>query len=231
MYPSIGNHDAAESEDTDDRGQVEDNFYLAERVAGEEAAGRASFGPGLFYRFRFGSEIEFVCIDTSKETFLVGRRLFEYPKHRTFVDASFPSDSVERIWRIPFAHHPPFSAGPRHRNTRTMARLLPLLQRAGVKVMFSGHEHNFQHSSVDGIDYFVTGAAGHRRTGTPDRFEAAGTLSWSADCHFLLVRIVGDRLSVRAIGERPAQGSTALVDIVRLDREGKPVESPMEVRR
>ena len=54
VYPSIGNHDAAESEDTDDRGQVEDNFYLAERVAGE-AAGRASFGPGLFYRFRFGS--------------------------------------------------------------------------------------------------------------------------------------------------------------------------------
>ena len=61
---------------------------------------------------------------------------------------SFPAGSVERIWRIPFSHHPPFSAGPRHHNTRTMVALLPLLQRAGVKVMFSGHEHNFQHSSV-----------------------------------------------------------------------------------
>ena len=67
------------------------------------------------------------------------------------------------MWRIPFAHHPPFSAGPRHHNTRSMARLLPLFQRAGVKVMFSGHEHNFQHSRVDGIDYFVTGAAGKFR--------------------------------------------------------------------
>jgi hypothetical protein len=231
VYPSIGNHDAAESEDTDDRGQVEDNFYLAERLAGEEAAGRSSFGPGLFYRFRFGSEIEFVCLDTSKETFLVGRRLFEFPKHWTFVEASFPAGEVERIWRIPFSHHPPFSAGPRHHNTRSMSRLLPLFHRAGVKVMFSGHEHNFQHSAVDGIDYFVTGAAGHLRTGTPDEFEAAGTQSWSAECHFILARIAGDHMTVRAIGESRGVGGTALADIVRRDRYGNPVTSVMEVRR
>ena len=54
VYPSIGNHDADETEERDDRAQVEDNFYLRERIAGEEAAGRASFGPGLFYRFRYG---------------------------------------------------------------------------------------------------------------------------------------------------------------------------------
>jgi hypothetical protein len=45
VYPSIGNHDAAESEECDDRAQVEDNFYLIERLSGEEAAGRAS-SPG-----------------------------------------------------------------------------------------------------------------------------------------------------------------------------------------
>jgi hypothetical protein len=67
VYPSIGNHDTAETEDHDDRAQVEDNFYIRERIAAEEAAGRASFEPGLFYRFRYGSNIEFVCIDTSKE--------------------------------------------------------------------------------------------------------------------------------------------------------------------
>ena len=84
VYPSIGNHDAAESEECDDRAQVEDNFYLRERLAGEEAAGRASFGPGLFYRFRYGADIEFVCIDTSKESFFRGHRLFEFPKHWAF---------------------------------------------------------------------------------------------------------------------------------------------------
>ena len=75
------------------------------------------------------------------------------------------------MWRIPFAHHPPYSAGPQHHNTKEMARLIPLFKRAGVEVMFSGHEHNFQHSHADGIDYFVTGAAGKFRGGAPDDFE------------------------------------------------------------
>ena len=111
-----------------------------------------------------------------------------------------------------------------------MARLFPLFQRAGVKVMFSGHEHNFQHSRVDGIDYFVTGAAGKFREGTPDQFDAAGTRSWSPECHFLLARIDGDRMVVRAIAEA-ADNATTLTDIVRLDTHGDAMTSPMEVRR
>ena len=89
VYPSIGNHDTAETEECDDRAQVEDNFYLRERIVGEEAAGRASFAPGLFYTVRYGADIEFVCIDTSKEGFFRGHRLFEFPKHWEFIEQSF----------------------------------------------------------------------------------------------------------------------------------------------
>ena len=161
VFPSIGNHDADETEERDDRAQVEDNFYLRERLTGgEEAAGRASFCPGLFYRFRYGSNIEFVCLDTSKEGFFRGHRLFEYPKHWEFVESAFPDDRGASLWRIPFCHHPPYCAGPQHGNTKGMERLVPLFERAGVKVVFAGHEHNFQHSLADGIHYFVTGAAG-----------------------------------------------------------------------
>jgi hypothetical protein len=170
-----------------------------------------------------------VCIDTSKESFFRGHRLFEFPKHWEFVDASFPASTGEPIWRIPFAHHPPFSAGPRHHNTESMARLVPLFQRAGVRVMFAGHEHNFQHSRADGIDYFVTGAAGRAREGMPDRFEEAHTESWSAACHFLLVRIDGDRMVVRAIGEGTA-GEPALTDIIRHDRQGAVLTPAIEIR-
>ena len=45
VYPCIGNHDGDETEVNDDRDQIIDNFYLAERLQGEEAAGRASVGP------------------------------------------------------------------------------------------------------------------------------------------------------------------------------------------
>ena len=96
--------------------------------------------------------------------------------------------------------------------------------------MLCGHEHNFQHSHVDGIDYFVTGAAGKARGGTPDEPGEAHTASWSAACHFLLVRIDGDRMVVRAIGEG-APGATTLTDIVRSDPAGTTVTSPIHVQR
>jgi tartrate-resistant acid phosphatase type 5 len=224
VFPSIGNHDTGESEDTDDREQVEDNFYIRERIAGEQAAGRASFDPGMFYRFRYGSDIEFVCIDTSKEN-LFRARLFEHPKHQEFLEASFPPGATGPRWRIPFCHHPPFSAGPRHHNTESMHRLLPLFERAGVKAMFSGHEHNFQHSVVRGISYFVSGAAGKLRSQTPDGFDKAQTRSWSASCHFLLVAIAGEQMTVRAIGE--LDPGSALTDIQRFDPDGAPMTEPM----
>ncbi len=229
VYPSIGNHDAEETEERDDRAQVEDNFYIRERIVGEEAAGRASFCPGLFYRFGYGSAIEFCCIDTSKEDFFKGRRLFEYPKHWEFMETSFPDNRTPSRWRIPFGHHPPYSAGPQHHNTRGMDRLIPLWQRAGVRVMFSGHEHNFQHSRADGIDYFVTGAGGKLRRTPPDRFEAAHTVSWATQCHFLLGRIEGEEMTVRAIGE--IENADAVpTDIVRLDPGGNPVTGPITIR-
>jgi len=226
VYPSIGNHDAGESEDNDDREQVEDNFYVRERMAADAAAGRASHGPGMFYRFRYGSNIEFVCLDTSKENLFV-ERLFEHPNHQEFVETSFPPANTP-AWRIPFCHHPPFSAGPRHHNTKSMEKLIPLFRRAGVRVLFSGHEHNFQHSIVDAIHYFVSGAAGKFRNEVPDQFDTAHTRSWSSSCHFLLVRIDGDTMVVRAVGEL---GSTAtLTDIPRFVPGGATISEPMVIQ-
>ena len=202
-------------------------MYLRERLAGEEAAGRASVEPGLFYRFRASADIEFVCIDTSKEDFFRRGRLYEYPKHSEFVEKAFPAAPEDRVkWRIPFGHHPPFSAGPQHHNTRGMEKLVQLFQRSGVRAHFSGHEHNFQHSRVDGIDYFVSGAGAKIRRAVPDAFAAAHTLSWSGECHFLLVTIDGDRMVVRAIGDSP--GAT-LLDIVRHTPSGEAVQGAIDV--
>ena len=227
VYPCIGNHDTAETEDHDDREQLLDNMYLRERIASDEASGRASVDPGLFYRFRFGRDVEFICLDTSKESFFRGKRLFEYPKHWEWVEQTFAADEGVR-WRIPFCHHPPFCAGPQHRNTDHMEKLLPLFARGGVRAVFSGHEHNFQHSHHAGIDYFVSGAGSKVRKGTPDDFEGAHTVSWSDYAHFLLVTIDGDTMRVRAIGEL-ADGEAR--DLPRLTPEGLPVTGEIVLRR
>jgi tartrate-resistant acid phosphatase type 5 len=226
VYPCIGNHDTAETEDRDDREQLLDNLYLRERLAGEEASGRASMDPGLFYRFRYGRDIEFVCLDTSKEGFFHGKRLFEYPKHREWIEQTFASAGAR--WRLAFCHHPPFNAGPEHRNTDRMAPLLPLLQRGGARAMFNGHEHNFQHSSYQGIDYFVSGAGSKVELAPPVDFVNAHTVSWSDRAHFLLVTIAGDSMSVRAIGEL-VDGE--LKDLPRFTPAGEPIAGPIVIAR
>jgi hypothetical protein len=192
------------------------------------AAGRASVSPGLFYRFRVSSDIEFVCVDTSKEHFFRRGRLFDYPKHWEFMQAAFPPRESGGIrWRVPFGHHPPFCAGPMHRNTDGMERVVSLFEQGGVRASFSGHEHNFQHSAWNGIDYFVSGAGSKIRRRAPRRFEEAHTVSWSSECHFLLVTIDGDEMIVRAIGEGP-EGE--LVDIPRRTPAGDLVQGPIVVK-
>ena len=112
VYPSIGNHDGDETEVNDDRDQVLDNFYVAERLAGEEQAGRASVGPGLNYRFRHGSDIELVCIDSSRRFLLFGQRFFRHPEPR-----AVPGGRVSR--RRPRRRR---AGGSRSRTTRRTAR-------------------------------------------------------------------------------------------------------------
>jgi tartrate-resistant acid phosphatase type 5 len=229
VYPSIGNHDTRETEETDDREQVLDNFYLRARLATEEAAGRASLSPGLFYRFKVASDVEFVCIDTSKEHFFRRGRLFAYPKHREFLRHAFPPGTEGGIpWRIPFCHHPPFCAGPQHRNTDGMEDVVALFEGGGVRACFSGHEHNFQHSHWNGIDYFVSGAGSKIRSGAPRRTDDAHTVSWAPTCHFLLVTIDGATMAVRAIGEAD-EGEQPLTDIERFDPAGERVTGSIVV--
>jgi tartrate-resistant acid phosphatase type 5 len=226
VCPSIGNHDTQETEECDDREQVLDNFYLRERLVTEEAAGCASLGPGLFYRFRVAQDVEFVCIDTSKEHFFRRGRLFEYPKHQQFLQDAFPPRTHGGItWRIPFCHHPPFCAGPMHRNTDRMEPLVEVFEAAGVRACFSGHEHNFQHSQWNGIDYFISGAGSKIRSGVPGRMEEAHTVSWASVCHFLLVTIAGDQMIVRAIGE----SASGVVDIERFDVHSERITGPIAV--
>jgi hypothetical protein len=202
VYPCIGNHDGNETEVNDDRDQIMDNLYLAERLLGEEAAGRASIGPGLFYRFRYGSQIEFVCIDTSRRFLLFGERFFRHANHAPFLQAAFPAQGARPRWRIVFSHHPPYCAGPLYGNSRSsLEHLVPLYRRSGVRLVLSGHEHNFQHSRADGIDYFVTGAGGKLRSGRPDGFAQAFSVGWAAAGHFLLVRVEGTRATVVPLGE------------------------------
>jgi len=204
FYPTVGNHDDAESESSDDREQMEDNFHLDARFGGR--SGDASLDPGLFYRVRFGRDLELVCLDTSLDSDArPERRIFEVPKHRRWLDDTFARSDVR--WRIPFSHHPAYTAGPDNENDETMLReLLPLFRRGGVRLTLAGHEHNLQIAETDGVTHVVSGAAGQIDEHVPERFEAAHTVAWAEQAHLLLLELEGEQMNVTPISALLADG-------------------------
>ena len=224
VYPSIGNHDADETEERDDRAQVEDNFYLRERILGEEAAGRASFCPGLVlpvplrirHRVRLHRHVE--------GGFLQGPpACSSIPSTGNSSSRHFPPTASASIWRIPFAHHPPYSAGPQHHNTRGHGA-------AGAAVRARRREGDVQRARAQ-----FPALARRRdrllrdRRGGEAAAHAARPLRGGAH------GVVGDRMSFpagahrRRSDDRPGhrrRSSTRTIvqsDITRLDPDGKPL--------
>jgi tartrate-resistant acid phosphatase type 5 len=213
VYPAVGNHDASETEHSDDREQLADNHFTDLRFDASVEEDRAILEmegrlPGLFYRLSLGRLLELVCIDTSEAAGFEAERYFEDPEHRPFLDHAFdPAREDRGRWVIPFGHHPPYCAGPKHHNDEAQIRsLVPRYRDGGVRLVLSGHEHNFQHSINDGIHYLVSGAAGKLRPGEPDEADAAGLRSWAAEPHLLLVEAEADRLSLLPVGGLDAAG-------------------------
>jgi tartrate-resistant acid phosphatase type 5 len=176
IFPAIGNHDSTDTEGSDDRAQMEDNFHIQERFHhGLEAA---SVMPGLFYRLRYGAGLELVCLDTSLDSEQQEiHRYFQAPKHQLWLRSTF----VQRgdSWLIPYSHHPVYTAGPNHENDEEMREALePLFDAADVRLVLAGHEHNFQVSEVGGRSYVISGAAGQLDERVPEGFTDAHTTAW-----------------------------------------------------
>ena len=202
--PSIGNHDTHETEEHDDREQVMDNFYLRERLAGEEAAGRASVNPGLFYKFRVGSRHRVHLLRHVERGFFQKRAAVRISqalglhatgllRRRRTCPVANPVRPSSAVLRRSASMATPTAWAPSSISSRPAA-CAPAS--AATSTISSTRCWN-------GIDYFITGAGSKVRRRTPGGFEAAHTQTWSGECHFLLVTIEGATMSVRAVGESP----------------------------
>lgn len=223
VYPTVGNHDGAETEASDDRAQLADNLFTDLRFDASVEADRDSVtptesdAPGLFYRFSFGDLVEFVCVDTSQPGRDEHDRFFDHPDHRRFLDEAFdPERPDRRRWLVPFSHHPVHCAGPHHESDADQIRaLLPRYRAAGVQLALAGHEHNFQHAVDGGLHQVISGAGGKLDENVPMRTAEAHTRSWASQTHVLLVDVDHDR--------------TALLPVTDLDDDGEPVPVDLQV--
>jgi predicted phosphodiesterase len=88
------------------------------------------------------------------------------------------------------AHHPVDEKGLR-------PSLVPLFERSGVDVVFSGHDHVYERSQVNGVVYVVTGGGGANLY--PQTRSSPHSLVFASRFHFCELFVEDGGLRVRAI--------------------------------
>ncbi len=176
-----------------------------------------------YYRFappgnllaRITTPVAFFALDS---TYLSSEQL-------AWLDSELAESGAD--WKIVFLHHPLYTSG-RYRASAFVNRssLESIFVRHHVNVVFSGHEHIYQRTTLQsGIQYFVSGGAGSLRPGDgrPAPYIAR---TYSADYHFMLVEIEGEVLHFQAISR-----SGATIDAGRLRRTAPVVTPPPTLTR
>ncbi len=214
FYATLGNHDGNESERRDDLMVYLDNLFFP--------GGK----PARYYQLSYGGLLDCFALDSSMNSQSGSTKAMYAPgsdQHRWLEQQLRASKAP---WKIPFFHHPIYNAGPRHGASREPLRhFVKLFEDNGVRVVFTGHEHNFQISEANAttkqILYVITGSGGQLREGdVRSSMKAAHIAAWAPQHQFVVVEIFGDTMKITPISYEPMR---------IIDAAGKPVNPPFNV--
>ena len=205
FYPTLGNHDRKGDELDGDLSAYLDNFFFS--------------SPELsrYYTFSFGGLASFFALDsTTMDSLSKGESQLEWLGNALA--------TTEVPWKIAYFHHPPFNAGPGHAESLESLRdVVELFPKAGIQVVFNGHEHNFQFSTQEettgNVLYMITGAGGKRRSkDIRDKMVRSHIAGAASQRHFLAVEIEGRTLSISPL---------ALEPVIVKGQDGKQIPAPI----
>lgn len=165
LFPTLGNHEL-QSRDYFER------FFLP----GNERWYSFSYGPAFF-----------ICLEIDGYT-----KLDDVSEQYQWLEQTLAKNT--QPWLFVFFHKPPYSAEYEGQSEAFIrSRLTPLFEEYGVKLVFSGHNHNYQRSHVNGITYLVTGGGGGDLS---DRIKPdEHLLRYFVGFHFVLINIEGTKLN------------------------------------
>ena len=179
MFPCIGNHD-----DRTNRAQPYlNNWSLpTNNQQGDER----------YYSFGWG-HVRFISINT-QDPFEAGS-----PQHQFIENELATASAAGFDWVIPYMHKGPYSSSRHGENDVVKRHLVPLFERYGVKLVFSGHDHDYERTHpINGVTYIVTGGGGQL-------LYPKGTSSFTAvskfSFHFVKVDVDGNSLTLQAINQ------------------------------
>lgn len=143
LWPTIGNHDTAQSTDPPSNLPYFQMFTLP--TAGE--AGGVASGTEKYYSFNYGN-IHFICLDSMTSSRATGSPML------TWLEQDLSQNA--QPWVIAFWHHPPYTRGSHNSDTEAQlaemrTNVLPILESWGVDLVLAGHSHSYERSFlIDG---------------------------------------------------------------------------------
>jgi 3',5'-cyclic AMP phosphodiesterase CpdA len=159
-----------------------------------------NMGEKRYYSFKKGNA-EFFALDSN----------YMDPEQLGWLDKALRDSSA--AWKICYFHHPLYSDGKFHGpDTDLRARLEPILQSSGVRLVLSGHEHLYERIKPHGgIYYFVLGNSGELRLhGLKASSDTAS--SFDTDRDFMLMEIAGDQLYFQTVSRTGETVDSGVID-------------------
>jgi hypothetical protein len=141
LYPVLGNHEG------------DGVAYLAIFELPDDSG-----SPERYYTVRVGPVLV-LALDQYGHG--VGAGSEQHAFVRDVLAASWGDPSIRHRWVV--MHHGPYDSGAHGSNLAVRESLVPLFELNGVDIVFSGHNHDYERGTVNGIKYVVTGGGGAPR--------------------------------------------------------------------
>jgi hypothetical protein len=159
---------------------------------------------GRYYSFDWGNA-HFICLDSNKP---LERAVAGDGEMLRWLERDLRA--TRQFWRIAAVHHPPYAAGPNQSDPVSgfvRGRIVPLLEKYGVQLVLSGHEHSYQRTvplrggaalpENSGTIYMTLGGGGGALYPV---FLSPQTAVGRSAHHYLKVQVNGTQMNLSAIG-------------------------------
>ena len=189
-YSVVGNHDVGRAGDL---GRRMTELFVFPSPPGERPASAG------WYSFDVAG-VHFVMLDSN---------LYEEAAQKAWLEADLAAAKQAGARAIfAFTHDGPYARGIHGGSQVAVKDYVPLLAKAGVTLLFSGHDHIYQRGRHDGLDYIVTGGGGAPlyaiSCGVPGRPRCKlkdGMLHAAREHHYLMLTVYPG--FVEACAKRP----------------------------
>lgn len=164
FQPAIGNHDLSKK-----------NLFADFFPLGKERKN--------YYSFNYGGAL-FIALDTTID---YARKSPQYK----FLEKTLQR-ADEDLPIFVYFHQPPFSSSKHGSDKRIQKFLVPLFERYGVDIVFSGHDHTYQRiGPINGVLYIVTAGGGSNLYQVQPN---PALQSFKVLYHYVLIKVEGNQV-------------------------------------